>query len=130
MNRKVFVYSTEKEEVGTYELKIVTTLEDESFQDGLVPNVEYFNVTVVEHPTSTVNYAAYPRVHLAERLSLKVNESVVYELYPEDPDGEDSDVVVEFKVLSDIQRNLCPDCFSWNPKARTLFVAAKEILAD
>ena len=70
LNKKVYVYSTEKEQVGVYWLKIVTTLEDERYQDELVPYVEYFNVTVVEHPTSTVNYAAYPRVHLAERLSL------------------------------------------------------------
>ena len=59
-------------------------------------------MTVIELPESTINYAAYPRVHLADRLSVPVNTSVVYELYPEDPDGEDSDVITEFKVLSDI----------------------------
>ena len=39
-------------------------------------------------------------------------------------------MIADFKVLSDIPRNDCPECFTWNSKALTLLVVAKEMLAD
>ena len=126
---KIYVYATDEEEVGLYEFKIVTTLEDDRFQEGLVPQIDYFNVTIADIPRAEVNHVAYPRVHVADRLSLKLSETAVYDLYPEDPDGEDRDVKTEVKVLSDIARNLCPECFVWNERSYTFSVHANEVLA-
>lgn len=50
-------------------------------------------------------------------------------MYPEDPDGEDRDVVTEFRVSSDIQRNVCPECFVWDQDAQTLSFHALEVFA-
>ena len=36
-NKKVYVYATDEDDVGHYELKITTTLGSAEFQDGLVP---------------------------------------------------------------------------------------------
>lgn len=107
----------------------MTTLVDERFLDGLKPQVDYFNVTIVVHPSADVNYAAFPRVHLAERLSLGINETMVYELYPEDPDGDDRSVQTDLKVLTTFAKNACPECFVWNARQQTLSVHATEVLA-
>ena len=45
-NKKVYIYATEEEDIGFYEMQIKTTLEDEKFQEGLQPHIAYFNVTV------------------------------------------------------------------------------------
>ena len=99
---KVHIYTRDETNVGFYELKIVTTLTSVMYQDNLVPQVEYFNVTVVAYPHTERNYAARPRIELIEDQILAIGETTKYELYPDDPDGEDTDVITEFWVISNI----------------------------
>ena len=94
-----------------------------------MPSVEYFNVTVVDYPHKARNYMAYSRNILPERESIPVNGTLIYDLVPEDPDGDDEAVVTEFEVLSDIPRNICRECFVWNPRSLVFVFHAKEELA-
>ena len=61
-----------------------------------------------------LNELPRPRVELIDQV-IAPFDSVMYELWPEDPDGEDSAVTLEFEILTKLNEIMCKQCFHFDP---------------